>query len=149
MSMNNSASGLTTASSSLTRLPFLASPSLHFHLADDLSELRNQDSWKRNSGRSSKTLVKYPDLHIVLILMKADSQMSEHHVDAHISIHLLQGRLRIQLPDQRVELSAGELFALDYGIPHDVVAMEESAFLITISWPGGTKDERHTRYIMS
>src|SRR6266576_831554 len=29
--------------------------------------------------RSSKTLVKYPDLHIVLILIKADSQMSEHH----------------------------------------------------------------------
>lgn len=49
MSMNNSASGLTTASSSLTRLPFLASPSLHFNLADDLSELRNHDSWKRNS----------------------------------------------------------------------------------------------------
>jgi quercetin dioxygenase-like cupin family protein len=81
--------------------------------------------------------------------MKADNQMSEHHVDAHISIHLLQGRLRIQLPDQRVELGAGELFALDYGIRHDVVAMEESAFLITISWPGGTKDEPHTRYIMS
>jgi hypothetical protein len=89
MSMNNSASGLTTASSCLTRLPFLASPSLHFNLADDISELRNQDSWKRNSGRSSKTLVKYPDLH-VLILMRADSQRSEHHVDAHISIHLLQ-----------------------------------------------------------
>lgn len=149
MTMKNSASGSTTASSSLTRLPFLASPSLHFNLADDLSDLRNQDSWRRTSGRSSKTLVKYPNLHIVLILMKADSQMSEHHVDAHISIHLLQGRLCIQLPDQRVELTAGELLALDYGIPHEVVAMEESAFLITISWPGGTKDERHTRYIMS
>jgi hypothetical protein len=33
--------------------------------------------------------------------------------------------------------------ALEYGIPHDVEALEESAFLITISWPGGTKEERH------
>ena len=133
MTTNSSMSGLNTSRSSLTRLPFLAGPLLQFKLGDELRELRNQDSWKRNSGRSSKTLVKYPDLHIVLILMKANSQMSQHHVDARISIHLLQGKLRIQMPSERVEIGAGELFALEYGIPHDVEALEESAFLITIS----------------
>ena len=74
MSMNNSASGLTTASSSLTRLPFLASPSLHFNLADDLSELRNHDSWKRYSpagfnGDASSHLddsLSFRDLHRLL-----------------------------------------------------------------------------------
>jgi quercetin dioxygenase-like cupin family protein len=68
--------------------------------------------------------------------------MSQHHVDARISIHSLQGRIRIHLPDQNVDLATGELMALEYGIPHDVEALEESAFL-TISWPGGTKEERH------
>src|SRR2546430_13331257 len=95
--------------SSLTKLPLLASPLLQFNLADELQQLREQDSWQRTSGRSSKTLVKHADLHIVLILMKAKSQMSEHHVDARISIHLLQGKMLIQLPDQKVEVSAGEL----------------------------------------
>jgi quercetin dioxygenase-like cupin family protein len=90
-----------------------------------------------------QTLVKHPNLHIVLILMKAKTQMSEHHVDAHISIHVLQGRIVITLPDQKTEVGEGELLALDYGIPHDVEAIEESAFLITISWPGGTKEQRH------
>jgi len=85
----------------------------------------------------------------VLILMKANSQMSEHHVDARISIHLLHGRMRIQLPDQKVEIGGGELFALEYGIAHDVEALDESAFLITISWPGGTKEERHALYATS
>jgi hypothetical protein len=33
--------------------------------------------------------------------------------------------------------------ALDHGIRHDVEAVEESAFLITISWPGGSTEERH------
>ena len=149
MMINASSFGFTTSDSSLTRLPFLASPLLQFNLVDELEQLKQHDSWRRNSGRSSKTLVKHPSLHVVLILMKANSQMTQHHVDAHISIQLLQGRMLLQLPDQKVEICAGELFALDYGIPHDVTALEESSFLITISWPGGTKEERHARYGMS
>ncbi len=127
----------------LNRLPQLASPLLRFNLSDELLHLRDEDSWRRDTGRSSKTLAKYPDFRIVLVLMKANTRMNEHHADARISIHSLQGRIRIHLPDQKVDLRAGELMALDRAIPHDVEALEESAFLITISWPGGTVAERH------
>lgn len=129
----------------LNRLPYLASPLLRFNLSDELLHLREEDSWQRETGRSSKTLAKYSDFRIVLVLMKANTQMKEHHADARISIHSLQGSIRIHLPDQKVDLTAGELMALDYGIHHDVEALQESAFLITISWPGGTKEERHAR----
>ena len=124
-------------------MPSLASTLLHFNLAEEVKQLRSQDSWQRGIGRSSKTLAKYPDFHIVLVLMKAHTRMNEHHVDARISVHALEGRIRIQMPDEFVEVSAGELVALDYAIPHDVEALEESAFLLTISWPGGIKEERH------
>jgi quercetin dioxygenase-like cupin family protein len=132
-------------SKALNRLPYLASPLLRFNLSDELLHLREEESWKRETGRSSKTLAKYPDFRIVLVLMKGNTQMNEHHADARISIHSLQGNIRIHLPNQKVDLPAGELMALDYGIRHDVEALEESAFLITISWPGGTKEERHAR----
>ena len=125
------------------RIPALASPLLHFNLPDELERLRTKPSWQRGTGRSSKTLVKYPDFHIVLVLMKANTRMSRHHVDARISIHAIHGNLRLHLPDQVVEVSSGELFALDYAIPHEVEAIKESAFVLTISWPGGTKEERH------
>ena len=69
--------------------------------------------------------------------------MNEHHVDGRFSIHLLQGRLRVRLPEDVIEIFGGGLVAVDYGISHDVEALEESAFLLTISWPGGTKEERH------
>ncbi len=131
------------SSKALNRLPHLANPFLRFNLSEELRQLRSEDSWQRETGRSSKTLAKYPDFRIVLVLMKANTQMKEHHADARISIHSLQGKIRIHLPDQKVELPAGELMALDHGIPHDVEAVEESAFLITISWPGGTTEERH------
>jgi quercetin dioxygenase-like cupin family protein len=124
-------------------MPALASTLLHFNLPGEMLQLRSQDSWQRGTGRSSKTLAKYPDFHVVLVLMKANTRMNEHHVDARISIHALEGRIRIRMSNEVVDVSAGELVALDYAIPHDIEALEESAFLLTISWPGGTKEERH------
>jgi quercetin dioxygenase-like cupin family protein len=124
-------------------MPQLARPLLQFNLSEELQRLRTEESWQRGSGRSSKTLVKYPDFHVVLVLMRADTRMNEHHVDGRFSIHVLQGKLRVRLPEDLIEVSGGELVAMDYGITHQVEALEESAFLLTISWPGGTKEERH------
>jgi len=132
-----------TSTDVLNRLPNLAQPLLRFNISEELRQLRQEDSWQRTTGRSSKTLAKYPDFRIVLVLMKVNTQMKEHHADGRISIHALQGKVRLHLPDRKVELSAGELMVLDQGIRHDVEALEESAFLITISWPGGTLEERH------
>ena len=131
------------STSTLDRLPHLADNLLHFNLSDELRQLREENSWTRGSGRSSRTLAKYPDFRIVLVLMKPGSEMKEHHADARISIQTLQGRVRLQLSDQAVELGSGELMCLESGIHHDVKALEESAFLITVSWPGGSAEERH------
>ncbi len=131
------------SASTLNRLPHLAGTLLHFNLTDELRCLREEDSWNRETGRSSRTLAKYPDFRVVLVLMKPNTRMKEHHADARISIHSLQGRIRVHLPDQSCELGAGELMCLESGIPHDVEALEESAFLITVSWPGGSAEEVH------
>ena len=129
----------------VTRLTQLASPVLEFNFEEELQRLRTQAPWQRRTGRSSKTLVKYPDFHVVLVLMKANTRMNRHHVDGRFSIHALAGKMRVRLTEALIEMSAGELIALDYGIPHAIEAVEESAFLLTISWPGGTKEERHAR----
>jgi hypothetical protein len=40
------------------------------------------------------------------------------------------------------DLPTGRLLALDHGLPHDVEALEESAFLLTIAWPGRDETRR-------
>ena len=119
----------------LTRLPGLADPVLQFDLAKEIEQLRTKESWGRETGRSSETLVKQQDFRVILILMKANTRMSEHRAEGRISIQALQGHLRVHLQDQKLELPAGRLLALDCGLPHDVEALEESAFLLTIAWP--------------
>ena len=108
---------------------------LQFDLATELDQLHRDESWLQTTGRSSKTLVKHPDLRVVLIAMKANTRMHEHTAAARISVHSLSGHIRLHLPERVVELPAGHLLALDQCVPHDVEAAEDSAFLLTLSWP--------------
>ncbi len=135
MTANTSACHPGDSSKALNRLPQLAEPLLQFDLLNELRQLRREDSWQRETGRSSRTLAKYPDFRIVLVLMKANTQMNEHRAEGRISIHQLLGRIRIHLPDQKVDLAVGQLLVLDCGMVHNVEALEESAFLLTVSWP--------------
>jgi len=123
------------SSKDLTRLPQLAEALLQFDLLDELRQLRHEDSWQRQTGRSSKTLAKYPDLRIILVLMKANTQMNEHRAEGRVSIHALLGSICIHLPDKKVKMAVGRLLVLDCGMVHNVEALEESAFLLSIAWP--------------
>ncbi len=113
----------------------LSGPLLEFDLAGELDQLHRDESWLQPTGRSSKTLVKHPDLRIVLIAMKANTRMHEHTAAGRISVHSLKGHIRLHLPGRTVDLPAGRLLALDQCVPHDVEATEDSAFLLTLSWP--------------
>jgi len=130
----------------LNRLPYLAEPLLRFDLKHEVELLRREGSWERETGRSAKTLAKYADLRLVLVSMKAGSHMNDHRAEARISIQALEGKILLHVPDQKpVELSAGQLMTLDCGIRHDVEALAESAFLLTIAWSkseSGLAEER-------
>ena len=130
----------------LNRLPYLAEPLLRFDLKYELELLRREGSWERETGRSSKTLAKYPDFRIVLVCMKAGSHMKDHRAEARISIHALEGKISLHVPGQNpIELSAGQLMALDCGVHHDVEALAESAFLLTIAWSQGESKANEER----
>lgn len=121
---------------SLTRLPQLAEATIQFNVAKELEQLHHVGAWDQTTGRSSKTLAKYADFRIVLISMKANTRMDQHRAEGRISIQCLVGQLLIHLPNaQKADIAAGGVLVLDCGIPHDVEALTESAFLLTICWP--------------
>ncbi len=141
MATNTSARNPGETSKALERLPQLAEPLLQFNLQEELQQLRERHSWQRETGRSSRTLAKYSDFRIMLILMKAKTQMNEHRAEGRVSIHPLLGRICVHLPDQKIAfLPVGQLLVLDRGVLHDVEAVEESAFLLTIAWPKGASE---------
>ncbi|MGA7625165.1 MAG: hypothetical protein WCA91_16465 [Candidatus Acidiferrales bacterium] len=64
--------------------------------------------------------------------------MSEHKADATISVQTLVGHIRLRLPARTADLPMGQMLVLDQGVRHDVEALEDSAFLLTMSCQGQT-----------
>ena len=123
----------------LTRLPALAEGVIRHNIGKEVEELKEAPSWQRESGRSSETLVKYNEFRIVLVRMKPGSYMSHHKAEGPISIQAIQGKIRVHLPEDRTEdLKPGDLLTLERCLEHDVEALDESAFLLTIAWPEAT-----------
>jgi len=111
----------------------MAAPYLEFDIASELEQLHREVGWQ--SGHNAKTLVKHDGLRIVLIALKARSTIPEHHTEAQISIQTVVGRIQVRAQGRSFDLRAGGLLALDQGVTHDVEAVEESAFLLTIARP--------------
>jgi quercetin dioxygenase-like cupin family protein len=111
--------------------PDIEAPILHFDLHAELEQLKRQRNYQER-GPAGRTLVKEPDLRIVLMALKADARMREHHASGPISLEVIAGTIRVRLPDASIELAVGKLLALASGIHHDVEAIDDSAFLLTI-----------------
>jgi quercetin dioxygenase-like cupin family protein len=104
-----------------------------FDLAAIDAEMRREDAYAR-VGHTARTLVREEDLRIVLIVMKAGGRMAEHQASDTASIHALSGHVRLRLPEKTVDMPAGRLLVLERGLRHDVEAVAESAFLLTLGW---------------
>ncbi|MGH9757953.1 MAG: cupin domain-containing protein [Candidatus Acidiferrales bacterium] len=113
----------------------LESPMLNFNLDAEIEKLRAENSW--HGGRNSKTLVKYSNFRVVLIVFQRLARMEEHKTEAQISIEVASGHVRMKAQDRVFDLPKGHILALERGMPHDVEALEDSAILLTFAWPEG------------
>jgi quercetin dioxygenase-like cupin family protein len=116
--------------------PPMAGLFLEFDLTAEVNQLRRETTW--NTGRNARTLVKYHDLRVVLMAMQARMRTPEHRTDGRFSVHMLSGHVRLTASGRTFDLRPGSLVALDQGSSPDIEAVEESAFLLTIAWPGTT-----------
>lgn len=113
--------------------PELAGPFREFDLTAEIHRLHAETTWK--NGQNARTLLKYDDLRVVLTALKSGERIPEHTTEGRISLHVLSGQIRVKASGRTFVLRAGGLLGLDQEIPHDVEALEDSAFLLTIAWP--------------
>lgn len=104
-----------------------------FDLTREIADSESKKPWQ--AGHFAKTLFKKPDFRTVLITMEPASKMKEHHADGTLSVQVLKGQIRFTAHGKVHDLQAGSLVTLGASIKHEVEAVKESAFLLTISWP--------------
>lgn len=105
----------------------------HFDLPREISDSEQKKPWQ--AGHFAKTLFKKHDFRVVLIAMETAARMKEHHADGTLSVQVLKGHIRLNTPIKSYDLSVGGLLTLAAAVKHDVEALQDSAFLLTISWP--------------
>lgn len=102
-------------------------------LTEEIAQLHTEKGWLQN-GRMAKTLVKFPDFRAVLTLLGPGKKLEEHKAEGSASIHVLRGTLKLQVAESTLLLTTGQVLMLEPGQVHTAEAMEECAFLVSISW---------------
>ena len=109
-------------------------PWLAFDLAEEIEQLLQEPYWQ--SGRNSKTIVHYPDFRVVVTAIQANTTINEHQTAGRVAVQTLHGHLRMHAGGKEFDLPAGRILAIDQAVPYDLHAVEDSALLLFIAWPG-------------
>jgi quercetin dioxygenase-like cupin family protein len=97
-----------------------------------VNQIRKEKSWK-DSNRNAITVFKTNSIRIALIAFHKGIEMIKHITNGIISIQVLEGQILFITDERSIELSKGQMLALHEGIPHSVLAKEETIFLLTLT----------------
>jgi len=112
----------------------LAAEALRVDLTAEAAALRATELW-RSRGHVAKTLIKYADLRVVLMVFRAGARLHEHVAEERIALQTVSGHVRLTSPAGTFDLPSGHLLTLDHAVPHDVEAIDESTLLLFLSAP--------------
>jgi quercetin dioxygenase-like cupin family protein len=107
-----------------------------FELTDEVRTLRGELA-HTSGGRAAKTLAKTDGLRVTLVLLTSGATLNPESTAGGASLHVLEGRVRVQAEGERWDLGPGDLIVLGENLREPVTAMEEAAFLVTVAWPAG------------
>lgn len=97
-----------------------------------LKQIKTEPAWE-NSDRNAITVFKTNGLRIVLIALHKGAEMAKHTANGMISVQVLAGKIQFTANTEKVELYTGQMIALHEHIPHSLVALEETVFLLTLT----------------
>jgi len=80
----------------------------------------------------SRTIVQNQAGNITLFAFDAGQGLSEHTAPFDAFVHVLDGRARITIGSQAVELGAGEVVLMPAAVPHAVLAVQRFKMLLVM-----------------
>ena len=114
--------------------PLAPTPLLSFDIAEQIVRLHGESGWAEG-GRNAITLVKEDDLRVVLIALRKGVTLDEHHTTGPFTLQVSHGMILLRASEQSIQVSAGGLLVVRSAVPHEVEALDDSAFLLTIVQP--------------
>ncbi|SRR5579875_1331811 len=102
---------------------------LCFNIMEEATRLKSKPGWA-SADRLSTSLVKDGALNVLLMVLKKGVRLPEHRTRGPIAVHVISGAIRFEAGNRHVQLSPGNIVALDREVAHDLEALEESVVLL-------------------
>ena len=109
-----------------------AAPLLQFGIATEVERLKQEPAW-RSGSRNAITLTKEPGLRVVLTVLRKGTRLHEHQAAGPLTLQVIAGRLDLHAAGRALALGPGDVAVLEAAVEHEVQAVEEAAFLLTIA----------------
>ncbi len=110
----------------------LDAPLVSINIPECIMQLKTESVWE-TSDRNALTVYKTNGMRIVLIALHKDAVLKKHTAEGIISVQVLEGEINFSTDDESIVLSQGNMIALHKGLPHSVLAIKESVFLLTLT----------------
>lgn len=123
-----------TQRESLKDRPPLQAPLLKLSIDEESDVLKNEPGWI-NGDRNAITLQKNSSLRVVLISMRKGTSLKEHKVEGPITLFVSSGKIIFTAGEDKIDAGKNELIILEKTIPHNVEALEDTDFILTIIQP--------------
>jgi len=107
-------------------------PVVPIDVPDFLRQIKTEPAWE-NSDRNAMTVYKTDAMRIVLIALHKDALLKEHTTNGVISVQVLDGEINFSTEGKTHNLTKGKMIALHRNVAHEVSAVEESVFLLTVA----------------
>ncbi len=88
----------------------------------------------------TKALIKTPRMEVIRLVLPRGKTIPRHQAPGEIIVQGLAGRVRFTTMKTTIEVENGQLFYLSAAEPHEVTAVEDCSFLLTILLTPKTKD---------
>jgi quercetin dioxygenase-like cupin family protein len=80
----------------------------------------------------SVALFKSEQLEVIRLRMPQGKAMPMHQVPGEITVQCLEGVIDFETPEGIQQLQAGQMLFLRSGVPHGLLAVEDTSVLVTI-----------------
>ena len=99
-------------------------------LPDEIQSVREEAMRRR--GRMTRKLLKSAEVRAVVVGLQQGVVWPEHEAAGRVLIRVEHGNIELRRKGGTERFAAGMLIALEPGEPHDVRAVEDSAFLLIV-----------------
>ncbi len=83
-------------------------------------------------GHHQITLFKSGTSTVMAFVFDTDGYLPQHQADGVVTLQVVDGRLEVDTPEERLAVGAGGLLVIRPGIPHEVHASEPSQMVMTV-----------------